>query len=415
MPSPEARPATCGGCGLCCDDITAAVAGGALQRLERTCPRGDAWFAARTGELPALARLDGAAAPYETALDTAAEILAGARAPLVWGLGDTSLEAQRAAVALAEQIGATIDPAGAGAARAQQAAGASTATLGDVRDRAEVVVLWREDPETTHPRLLERLRLPRPGPALVVVDARRTPTGEHADVRIEVEPDDDVAALWALRALVAGRAPRAGAERLPMDALRDLAGRLTAATNVAMVYGDGLSGRPGGHRLVLALLTLVRDLMDHTHAVTLALRAEGNAAGAQDVLTWQTGYPAAVDFALGHPRSQPGEHSAAAVLARGDADAAVLVGSHVAEALDAEAAAALAGLPVVCLDHRATAAAQRARVAFVPAAAGVHRAGTAHRLDSVPVPLPALLASERPGADEVLAALGDRLHARRTT
>ena len=84
--------------------------------------------------------------------------------PLVYGLGQTTCEAQRTAVALAEAIGAVIDPAGplldGASGLAYQALGASTATLGDVRDRADVVVVWRADPVATHPRLLERLRLP---------------------------------------------------------------------------------------------------------------------------------------------------------------------------------------------------------------------------------------------------------------
>src|SRR5215210_1802302 len=157
MPSPER--ATCGGCGLVCDDITAVVGeDGGLERLVRTCPRGDAWFAERVGPVPPPARVDGREAALEQALDEAAAILARARAPLVYGLGQATCEAQRAAVALAEAIGAVIDPAGplldGDSGFAYQALGASTATLGDVRDRAEVVVVWRADPAATHPRLL---------------------------------------------------------------------------------------------------------------------------------------------------------------------------------------------------------------------------------------------------------------------
>jgi formylmethanofuran dehydrogenase subunit B len=63
----------------------------------------------------------------------------------------------------------------------------------------------------------------------------------------------------------------------------------------------------------------------------------------------------------------------------------------------------------VSIDSRDTATAAAARVAFTTAAAGVHRAGVAHRLDGVPVPLRAVLASDRPADDEVLAALARRL------
>ena len=75
MPSHE--PATCGGCGLVCDDITAVVGDdGGLERLIRTCPLGDAWFAERVAPAPPLARVDGREAGLDDALDEAAAILA---------------------------------------------------------------------------------------------------------------------------------------------------------------------------------------------------------------------------------------------------------------------------------------------------------------------------------------------------
>jgi formylmethanofuran dehydrogenase subunit B len=63
----------------------------------------------------------------------------------------------------------------------------------------------------------------------------------------------------------------------------------------------------------------------------------------------------------------------------------------------------------VCVDARATATADAARVAFTTAAGGVHRPGVVHRLDGVPVPLHALLASSRPSDEEVLTAIAGRV------
>ena len=396
--------ATCAGCGLVCDDITAVVGDdGGLERLVRTCPLGDAWFAERTGPVPPLARVDGGEAELDRALDEAAAILAGARAPLVYGLGQASCEAQRAAVALAEAIGAVIDPAGplldGASGLAYQARGASTATLGEVRDRAEIVVVWRADPVATHPRLLERLRLPGEGRALVVVDERRTATAA-AGTFVELPADRDVEALSTLRAHVRELPIARTAE---LEPLGDLAARLRGSRHVAILH------HVRGHLEALALNALVRDLCRVTHAVTVTLRHEGNAAGAEDVLAWQTGYPAAVSFAGGHPRSSPGELSAAAVLERGDADAALVVGSDSLEHLPAQAAERLRTIPVVSIDARSTATADAARVAFTTAAAGVHTAGVAHRLDGVPVPLRAVLRSSRPSDEDVLAAIAERV------
>jgi formylmethanofuran dehydrogenase subunit B len=407
--------ATCAGCGCACDDIEVTVAEGRLTALKRTCALGDAWFAARTADRQPLASIDGRAASVDEAADAAAAILRQARAPLVYGLGQTSCEAQRRAVALAEAVGAIVDPAGGrGAGLAYQALGSSTATFGEIRDRAELIVAWRADPAVTNPRLLGRLRLDRAGRGsrtLVVVDAQRTGTAAEADVFVELEAASDFEALCALRALV-GRAPydRDRAGELPLGALDDLAQRLLGARHVALMYGEGVAS---GELNALALFALVRDLSRDRHAVTLGLRREGNARGAEDVLAWQTGFPAAVSFARGYPRANPGELTAAALLQRGEIDAALVVASDPLEHLPAAAAERLRELPTVVVDERDTATAAAARVVFVAGAAGVDVAGTVHRMDGVPIGLRAPLAGERGRAgsiQDVLAAIEGRLH-----
>jgi formylmethanofuran dehydrogenase subunit B len=395
--------ATCAGCGCACDDIEATVADGRLK-VARTCALGDAWFAERAAG--PVASIEGRAASVEEAADAAAAILGQARAPLVYGLGQTSVEAQRQAVGLAEALGAIVDPGGrSGAGLAFQAIGSSTATFGEIRDRAELVVAWGADPAVTNPRLLGRLgldRAARAGRTLVVVDERRTATAEEADAFVELGAAQDFEALWALRALVAG-APldRDRARNLPLDALGALAERLLGAEHVAFLHGalDELGA--------LALFSLVRDLSRQRHAVTLGLRGEGNARGAEDVLAWQTGFPAAVSFARGHPRANPGELSAAALLDRGEVDAALVVASDALERLPG-----LRELPTVVVDARATETARAARVAFATAVEGIEVAGTAHRMDGVPIPLRALLGDERGQAGsiaQVLAAIAERL------
>jgi formylmethanofuran dehydrogenase subunit B len=254
------------------------------------------------------------------------------------------------------------------------------------------VVVWRADPVITNPRLLERLRLERAtrgSRVLVVVDAQRTATAAEADAFVELDAADEFAALWALRALVT-RAPL-DRDRAPL--LDDLATRLLGARHVALLYGDDVEA--------LALLALVRDLARERHAVTLGLRRDANGRGAEDVLAWQTGFPAAVSFARGHPRE---DLSASALLERGEVDAALVVASDPLEQLPA-----LRELPTVVVDARATATSQAARVAFATAADGIEVPGTVHRMDGVPVPLRAPLAGERPGVEDVLAAIGGRL------
>ena len=361
--------ATCMGCGCVCDDIELTADG-----LVRTCPLGDVWWAERTGDPPPIARVEGREVSVEEAAVAAAAILREARAPLVYGLGQTSCEAQRRAVALAEAAGAVIDVGA--ATEAYAAIGSSTATLGEIRDRAELVVIWRADPVVTHPRLLERLRL---DPSeLIVVDSERTATAGQAGEFVAL--DDDFEALWALRGGEAGR-------------LSAVAERVLAARHVAFIHGalDELTA--------LALLSLVRDLARDRHAVTLGLRGDGNARGAEDVLAWQTGFAAPVDFARGFPREAP---RAGELLDRGEVDAALVVGADAPGNLPSD-------LPTVVVDARATATADAARVAFTTAADGIAVPGTVHRMDGVPLPVRAPLAAERPSVEDVLTAIADRL------
>jgi formylmethanofuran dehydrogenase subunit B len=405
------RAATCAGCGCGCDDIEVAVAAGALERATRTCPLGDEWLAERTADAPPPARVDGREVDFADAVEASAAILAEARLPLVCGLGQTDCESQRAAVALAEALGAVLDPVDDGAVgAASQAIGLSTATFGELRDRAELVVAWRADPVTWNPRLLPRLRLDRSGRAggrtLVVVDAERTPTAEEADEFIELPPGLEFEALWVLRALVRDvPLDRDLAARLPLEVLERLADRLRASS-----YGAVLQG-PAGYADALALLALVRDLARVAHVVALPLRREAGARGAEDVLAWQTGFPAAVSFARAHPRARPGEFSAAGLLERAETDAAIIVGFDALRHLPPRAADHLRRIPTIVVDPRATDTAAAARVAFATAAAGVHREGTAHRMDGVPVALRAPLPSDRAGDGEVLAAIEARIAA----
>ena len=89
-------------------------------------------------------------------------------------------------------------------------------------------------------------------------------------------------------------------------------------------FGLGLSRRGLGHQYVEALLKLVEDLNDYTRFYARRLRLYGDVAGADCVLCWQTGYPFSVSLSRGYPRYNPGEYTSLDVLARGEADAALI-------------------------------------------------------------------------------------------
>jgi formylmethanofuran dehydrogenase subunit B len=69
----------------------------------------------------------------------------------------------------------------------------------------------------------------------------------------------------------------------------------------------------------------------------------------------------------------------------------------------------LRGVPLIVLDPPTAEPAVPAKVRFTTAVYGIHLAGTARRMDEVPIPLRELLPSDYPGDAEVLAAIEKRL------
>jgi formylmethanofuran dehydrogenase subunit B len=128
-------------------------------------------------------------------------------------------------------------------------------------------------------------------------------------------------------------------------------------------------------------------------------------AGADSVLAWQTGYPFGVNLSRGYPRYNPGEFTAPEMLARGEPDVCLLVGSETAADFPPAALEHLRRIPVVALDSANVAPPVPATVRFTTAVYGVHRPGTAYRMDEVPVPLRVILPTDYPSDAEVLSEL----------
>lgn len=397
--------AACTRCGCVCDDITLHVESGRIFAAERACALGEPWLLGQSAEHDAPAKIDGAAATFDEAIGRAAEILTNSRTPLIYGLSTSSTPGQRAAVELAETLGATIDPSASALSAASilaiQSVGASTATLGEVRNRADLVIYWGSNPLASYPRHIERcveaqgLFVPRGrrDRKLVVVDVERTATAALADRFVQVEPGGDAKLVAALRAVLQG-------EDLSTDAVGEvsaLAEQLKSCRYGAVFFGSGLASQA----TVTALLELVTELNAHTRFVAQPMHT----AGATNVLTWLTGFPMSVDFAIGFPRYHPVEYSADVLLASGKADAVVLVGTEGVARLSAAARQALAQLPIVALENPLESCPLPAAVSFTTAIYGVHRRGTAYRMDGVPIPLRAVLDSPLPSDAEVLTAI----------
>ncbi|MHC1586116.1 MAG: formylmethanofuran dehydrogenase subunit B, partial [Candidatus Hecatellaceae archaeon] len=337
---PVVRGVVCTFCGCVCDDLEATVEDGQVKDVKYACAIGREKMlnCVRERDPRILVRKNGELreASLEEALNRAAEILANAKYPLLYGWSNTGCEAVKLGVELAEELGGVIDNTacvchGPGL-EAVHEVGVVEGTLGQARHRADLIVYWGCNPSQAHMRHMARytvmskglFRDGRKDRKLVVVDVRKTMTARLADIFIQVEPGGDYELLQALRMAI--RDEEIEAEKVagvPVEQIEELADLMVGCQFGFLFFGLGLTQSSAKNENVAAAIELIRDLNFKTKWLIIPMRGHHNVTGANKVLLWETGYPFAVDFSHGYPRYNPGETTAADLLARGEVDAAL--------------------------------------------------------------------------------------------
>jgi formylmethanofuran dehydrogenase subunit B len=406
---------TCLGCGCGCDDITVTVAEGRIVDATPVCPLGRAWFG--DGTVPSAVLRGGSPTSVEDAISEAASILVRAAGRcLVYLAPDLSSQAQRVTLEIADLLRGTVDSATSGTAAggllAAQRRGRAGATLGEIRNRADALLFWAVDPGQRYPRYLQRYALEpagthvtkgRAGRYVISVNVGAEKGPEGADLTLELEPAEEVTALSLMRASVLGHSISAKTSPRLAQAI-EIAARLARARYAALVHDAEPTADRRDPLRVEALIALTQALNQPTRAALSSLRAGGNRVGAESVLTWQTGYPFAVDYSRGFPRYTPADRGLDR-LQVGAFKAALVAGSPVLEDLDRNA---LSEVSSVAIGPRASEAAFKTRVAIDTGVAGIHDGGTAYRMDEVPLPLRPSLSGPRSTAD-TLQTLADAI------
>ncbi len=420
------RDATCTFCGCVCDDIELHVRGQHIEKAKRACVLGKAWFLNHAVEDVPSCLIEGKAATVEEGIERAAQILATAKYPLIYGLSDTTSESQRVATSIADWTGSNLDttssvchgPSGMGV----QGVGEVTCTLGEVRNRGDLIIFWGANPAESHPRHFTRYSLMPKGMFVpngrkdrtcVVIDVRKTKTARTADLFLQIRPRADFEALWTLRALAMGieldaeEVERATGQ--PLGVWEDLMVKMKAAKFGVIFFGMGLTMTRGKHANTEALLALTRDMNKYTRFVCKPNRGHGNVTGADNVVAWRTGYPFGVNLGRGYPRFNPGEYTASDILARGEADAAMILASDPMANFNEKARQHLQSIPYIALDPKETPTTRHAAVAFHVATYGINVPGTVYRMDDVPIPLRPAFESPHPSDYQILRGIEKRV------
>ena len=447
------KSAVCPICGCLCDDLELTVKDNKIVKMKNGCAVCEAKMVHGYKEdriLKPMIRKDGklVEVSMDEAVKKAAQILTNAKYPLLFGWECCTSEVQSIGVEMAEELGAALDNVCSichgPSMMAMQEAGVPTATLGQIRHRADLIIYWGSNPWASHPRHVERYTafpegrfeesgwksylqkmqaeaskkkmnalvrrkdldvdtappktckvvdappqiLQKEGRKLIVIDPIKTMTAEAADYFIQVEPNRDYELMEAIRCLVNDQEldveTVAG---VPVEYLREVVELMVGCNFGAIYYGLGLTASAGRFRNIELAIKLVADLNRKTKFVITPMRGHFNITGANVAFAWATGYPFAIDFSQGYPQFNPGEFTTIDLLKNGDNDATLVIGSDPGAHFPKPSMKKMTQHPLIVINPDMNCTSKLSDVLFPTQWCGIESEGTAYRMDGVPIRL----------------------------
>jgi len=412
MHTGEVTDVTCPFCGLLCDDLVVSVAGDRISVRANGCGLASASYAAAgpAGQ----PRISGRNASLTDAIAEAARLLAGARQPLLAGLG-TDVQGAREAARLADRLGGVLDhmnsPAAIRNTMVLQDGGWIITTLSEIRNRADLLLVVGTDVVSRFPRFFERCIANRETLfgadrecEVIYLGRAGTPGPSVPERKASVIPCD-VARLHegfgAMRALLAGRRlDAAEAAGRPIGDWQALADRMKRAHYGVVAWAAADLDFPHAELTIQVLAELVKDLNRTTRFSGLPLGGSDGDVTADSVQLWQTGFGSRTSFGQGIPQHDPWQYSAAALLQSG-ADVLLWISSFSGTRTPPATA-----VPTIVLGHPAMRL-DRDPAVFIPVGTpGVDHAGHLFRVDRVvTLPVAQLRDSTLPSVADTLAAI----------
>lgn len=411
----------CSGCGCLCDDLDITIVHDRIVEVANVCLWGVSRLLTtqrfhpkkdrrRLHDPQVRVRGRWERVTYDTALEQAAEILGGARRPVIYGLTNSGSWAQEAALRLARARRARLEPADlafrAPFYRSLTRHGLYWAPLEVIRDEADTILFWGANPLHSSPRhvvrhsVFARGRFTERGVEerrVGAVDLYRTEMAKFCHLFVSIEPGQELSLIQGIIARLSGD----GKVEPPVRGTRRLADFLAQADYGAIFCGRGVGYDPA--RGMFDQLARLVALLNQRRPFTLfPLSGDFNAAGLYHLLLRELGSPDAPDFGDGHgpvTHSQPVDFR--------EVDAVLVTGADLFWFLDAQQAQDLQRrqVPVIVLSPFANRSTGKAQVILPVALSGVEAAEVAYRMDGLPVVLKKVMPAWCPPDHQVLADL----------
>lgn len=400
----EVKNCSCSYCGNNCDDITYLLKNNKIVGVRHACRLGASKIINDEDQRllnPMIRNNEGILeeTTWDIALDKTAELLYKSIRPVMYGWGETSIEAIKQGVKIAEATGSVIDNQSTichGATiQAFQKVGHPVMTLGEVKNRADVIIYVGTNPMDDHPRHLSRYTTfpegffrpnGRKDRHLITIDPKYTNTAKVSDEWIQIDMNEDYTFFNALRMVLKGN--KLDADEIagvPVEKIYDLVEIMKNAEYGAMFFGLGLTQTLSKQRNVDILIQLIEDLNAYSKWSMLPMRGFFNVNGFNIAMTTETGYPYGIDFSRGYPRYMVGETTTIDLLNRREPDFFMAVAADPGVQFPGYSIQHLADIPVIQIDTHWGPYTELSDIVLPSTRVGVETEGTAYRMDSIPI------------------------------
>lgn len=379
--------AVCTGCSLLCDDIE--ITEDEEKHVHTACRKGAGLFLEVNDKKH---KVDGNEASLNEAIETAAEVLAGADNPLIYGLDNTTCEAQQQGLELAREVGAVLDDTSSfchGPTLQLVLQGeVKSCTLDEVRDEADVLVYWGCDPVNSHPRHMSRFSyFPRGEKRqhgyeedrdAICFDVRPSDTAKICkDNYLQVPPGEDMELMSALREAASGKLPKTGFDK---KKVMKIAQKMKKAEYPVVFGGLGL--------LHSVEIDELKSFLNDMSLRFMPMVGHYNMRGLNQLLLEEVGHINRLSFKDGVESGA--EYSVVNQLREERPDAVLVVGADPVVSLPRGGAKHLHDVPMVTLDPMDTPTCRASKVAIHTGRAGIGTAGTVVRMDGEEVEMEAI-------------------------
>ncbi len=424
----------CSGCSLLCDDIIVRSDGIFIDEVVGACIKGKEHFdqvTAKNRQTSPMHREGNnmKKIEWDQCYNEVTELIKKSKKPLLYGFSTVSCEAQLEGIQLAEKINGHIDSNSSicqgKVIERSKLEGLTLTTIGEVINKADLIILWGANPAESIPRLLNKTVFSRGKfrmtgreiKTLIIVDPVQTASFGVIGVRdlsLMIDPGKDIDLIRVLKdeCCTADSIPSEGVAGIDTDDLKRLLLHLTGAEYGVIFMGQGLLRPKNDYDTLKEFLELIEMINSKQKKGRIALITMGghyNMTGFDHVALANYGQTGNLNFR--NNQLEVTEKNTIQKISSEDFDLSIIVGTDPISHLPANLSSKLMKHPIIVIDNKKSATGEIADLFLPSAITGIECEGLAYRLDHVPIELQKIInpPNNIPSDEEILRELLKRL------